>query len=70
MFYLVHQEHLLGEVSECVIGRVLVFNTHMKELFFEETMLVKPLGQKMELVVVLLAGKVMKRLQVVSPLKV
>ena len=61
---------MLGEVSECVIGRVLVFNTHMKELFFEETMLVKPLGQIMELVAVLLAGKVMKRLQVVSPLKV
>ena len=43
-----------------VIGRVLVFNTHMKELFFEETMLVKPLGQVMELVPALLAGKVMK----------
>ena len=43
-----------------VIGRVLVFNTHMKELFFEETMLVEPLCQIMELVVALLAGKVMK----------
>ena len=53
-----------------VVDTTLVFKTYMKELCFEGAILVKELGQIMELVPALLAGKVMKSLQVVSPLKI
>ena len=62
VFYLVHQERLVGEVNECSKNTVLVVNphSHIQELFFEEAALIKPLYQKVELVLALSAGKVMK----------